>query len=99
MAEFAHLHVHTEFSLLDGLAKIDPLMAQVREMGMDSLAITDHGTMYGVIEFYKSAQKYDIKPIIGCELYVAQRDRTQRVHKKDSKPYHLTVLARNQAGY
>lgn len=99
MAEFAHLHVHTEFSLLDGLAKIDPLMAQARAMGMDSLAVTDHGTMYGVVEFYKKAQKHDIKPIIGCELYVAQRDRTQRVHKQDSKPYHLTVLARNEAGY
>ncbi|RME43536.1 MAG: DNA polymerase III subunit alpha, partial [Chloroflexi bacterium] len=99
MAEFAHLHVHTEFSLLDGLAKIDPLMGQAKAMGMDSLAITDHGTMYGVIEFYKAALKHGIKPIIGCELYVAQRERTQRVHKKDSKPYHLTVLARNQAGY
>lgn len=99
MAEFAHLHVHTEFSLLDGLAKIDPLMAQAKAMGMDSLAVTDHGTMYGVVEFFKKAQKHGIKPIIGCELYVAQRDRTQRVHKKDSKPYHLTVLARNEAGY
>ncbi|MFQ5341171.1 MAG: DNA polymerase III subunit alpha, partial [Anaerolineae bacterium] len=99
MAEFAHLHVHTEFSLLDGLAKIDPLMAQAKAMGMDSLAVTDHGTMYGVVEFYKTAHKHGIKPIIGCELYVAQRDRTQRVHKKDSKPYHLTALARNEAGY
>ncbi|MFQ5593183.1 MAG: DNA polymerase III subunit alpha [Anaerolineae bacterium] len=99
MAEFAHLHVHTEFSLLDGLAKIDPLMAQAKAMGMDSLAVTDHGTMYGVVEFFKKAHKHGIKPIIGCELYVAQRDRTQRDHKKDSKPYHLTVLARNEAGY
>lgn len=99
MADFAHLHVHTEFSLLDGLAKIEPLVRQARDMGMESLAITDHGTMYGVIEFYQTAQKYGVKPIIGCELYVAQRDRTQRVHKQDSKPYHLTVLAKNETGY
>ncbi|MBS1254136.1 MAG: DNA polymerase III subunit alpha [Anaerolineales bacterium] len=99
MAEFSHLHVHTEFSLLDGLAKVEPLIARAKEMGMDSLAVTDHGAMYGVVEFYKQAQKHGIKPIVGCELYVAQRGRTQRVHKKDSKPYHLTALAKNEAGY
>ena len=99
MTEFVHLHVHTEFSLLDGLAKIGPLMARARELGMRALAVTDHGTMYGVIQFYKQARKHGLKPIIGCELYVAQRHRTQRVHGEDSKPYHLTVLVRDETGY
>ena len=95
---FVHLHVHTEFSLLDGLSKIDKLVARAKAQGMTSLAITDHGTMHGVIQFYRACRAANIKPIIGMESYLARRDRT--IHDQSEKqPYHLLLLARNQTGY
>lgn len=96
---FTHLHLHTEYSLLDGACRIDALMDAVRQNGMDSVAITDHGVMYGVIDFYKAAKKAGIKPIIGCEVYVAPRDRTDKVHKLDSNNAHLILLCENNDGY
>ena len=96
--KFAHLHVHTEYSLLDGMCRIPHLIARTKELGMDSLAITDHGSMYGVIDFYVAAKEAGIKPIIGCEVYVAETDCRSRepAHKT---PYHLTLLAKNERGY
>ncbi len=96
--KFTHLHVHTEYSLLDGMSRIPQLIARTKELGMDSLAITDHGAMYGVIDFYVAAKEAGIKPIIGCEVYVAETDRYSRepAHKV---PYHLTLLAKNENGY
>ena len=95
---FTHLHVHTEYSLLDGLCGIDPLVARASELGMDALAITDHGVMHGAIDFYKASTAAGIKPIIGCEMYVAREDHKSRSPAEKS-PYHLTVLARNIEGY
>ena len=77
-ASFVHLHVHTEYSLLDGASRIKDLIAATKELGMDSIAITDHGSMYGVIDFYKEAKKQGIKPIIGCEVYLAPGARQDR---------------------
>src|SRR5512136_2338768 len=95
---FTHLHVHTEYSLLDGMCRIPQLVARAKELGMDSLAITDHGVMYGVIEFYQAAKAVGIKPIIGCEVYVAQGDH--RNHTPGDKNYsHLVLLAKNKTGY
>src|SRR3989338_5783491 len=99
MAKFVHLHTHTEYSLLDGLSKIPKLIKAAKDLGMDSLAITDHGSMYGVIEFYKNCLDQNIKPIIGCELYVAKRSHLDKEVKLDTEPYHLTVLVKNYAGY
>jgi len=95
---FTHLHVHTEYSLLDGLCRVPQLIARAGELGMDSLAITDHGAMYGVIEFYQAAKTAGVKPIIGCELYVAPQGRHSR-DAADKNPYHLTMLARDEVGY
>ncbi|MFC2045649.1 DNA polymerase III subunit alpha [Chloroflexota bacterium] len=95
---FTHLHVHTEYSLLDGMSRIPNLISRAKEMGMDSLAITDHGTMYGVIQFYLAAKEAGIKPIIGCEVYVAQNSRFDR-GSGDRDSYHLVLLAKNQIGY
>ncbi|TCT14699.1 DNA polymerase III catalytic subunit DnaE type [Natranaerovirga pectinivora] len=97
--KFTHLHVHTEYSLLDGSSKIKELLSVVKEQGMDSIAITDHGVMFGVIDFYKEAKKQGIKPIIGCEVYVAPRTRFDKEPKVDDKNYHLVLLAENQKGY
>jgi len=95
---FTHLHVHTEYSLLDGMCRIPQLVARAKELGMDSLAITDHGVMYGVVEFYLAAREAGIKPIIGCEVYVAKDSRLSRsAGEKDH--YHLILLAKNQTGY
>ncbi len=99
MTEFVHLHNHTCYSLLDGACKIRSLLARAKELGMDSLAITDHGVMYGVVEFYKEAKKAGIHPVIGCEVYVAPRSRWDKVAGLDEKPYHLVLLAENQKGY
>src|SRR3989338_9192996 len=96
---FTHLHVHSHYSLLDGLQQIDQLISRAVELKMDSLAITDHGSMYGVIEFYKKAKKAGIKPIIGCEMYIAYENMRQKRPNIDNKRYHLTVLAQNLAGY
>ena len=99
MREFAHLHVHTEYSLLDGAARIDKLIDRVADLGQKSVAITDHGVMYGAVEFYKKALKKGIKPIIGCEVYVAYGDRTEKGRYPDFKYNHLILLAKNNEGY
>ncbi len=96
---FVHLHLHTEFSLLDGACRITDLMKHVKALGQDAVAITDHGAMYGVIDFYRAAKQEGIKPIIGCEVYVAPRGRTDRVHEKDAEARHLILLCRNEVGY
>ncbi|WP_343209578.1 DNA polymerase III subunit alpha [Anaerolentibacter hominis] len=99
--EFTHLHVHTEYSLLDGSGKIEEMVARARELGMNSLAITDHGVMYGVIDFYKAAREAGIKPIIGCEIYVAPSSRFDREPggTSDDRYNHLVLLAENNKGY
>ena len=99
MSEFVHLHVHTQFSLLDGACRIDGLFERVKALGQMAVAITDHGVMYGVIDFYKAAKAAGIKPIIGCEVYVAPRTRHDRVHEFDSDLYHLVLLCENETGY
>lgn len=95
---FTHLHVHTEYSLLDGSAKIKDLLKKAKELGMESLAITDHGVMYGVIDFYKAALEIGIKPIIGCEVYVSPRTRFDK-EKEDGRYNHLVLLAKDNEGY
>lgn len=96
---FVHLHVHTEYSLLDGACRIDRMMDRVKELGQDTIAITDHGVMYGCIDFYKAAKAAGIKPIIGCEVYVARRKMGDRIHGVDNDPYHLVLLCKNRTGY
>ena len=96
---FVHLHVHTEYSLLDGACRIDGLMDRVKELGQAAVAITDHGVMYGCIDFYKAAKAAGVKPIIGCEVYVARRRMEDRVHGIDNDPYHLVLLCENRKGY
>ncbi len=96
--DFVHLHLHTEYSLLDGACRIDKLMKHIKESGQSAVAITDHGVMYGCVEFYKKAKKEGIKPIIGCEVYVATRGRKDKVHKIDGY-YHLILLVKNEIGY
>ena len=96
---FTHLHVHTEYSLLDASSKIKELTARAKELGMDSLAITDHGVMYGVIDFYRAAREDGIKPIIGCEIYVAPGSRFDReAGSGEDRYYHLMLLAENNTG-
>ena len=97
--KFTHLHVHSHYSLLDGLAKIDELVARAAELGMGALALTDHENLYGAIEFYKKASKAGIKPILGCEFYLAYERHQDRRPGIDDKRYHLTVLAENLDGY
>lgn len=99
MTEFTPLHVHTEYSILDGASRIRNLVSRAKELGMKSLAITDHGVMYGCIDFYKECEAQGIKPIIGCELYVAPRSRFDKVHGIDNERYHLILLAKNYHGY
>lgn len=96
---FVHLHVHTEYSLLDGYTKISKIFKKAKELNMKSVAITDHGSMFGVIDFYKEAKKHDIKPIIGCEVYTASRGRRDRDPVKDKSMGHLVLLAKNNEGY
>ena len=96
---FTHLHVHTEYSLLDGAARIKRVVAHAKELGMTSLAITDHGAMFGVIDFYKECKKQGIKPIIGCEVYTAARKMTDKEPDKDKYQGHLVLLAKNEVGY
>ncbi|HPT65995.1 MAG TPA: DNA polymerase III subunit alpha [Candidatus Woesebacteria bacterium] len=98
MANFVHLHVHTEYSLLDGLTKIKKLVSTVKEMGMTSIAITDHGNMYGAVEFFKACKKNDIKPIIGCEVYLAPNGLTDK-SAANRRNHHLILLAKNEQGY
>ena len=99
MKDFVHLHVHTEYSLLDGACRISGLVSRVKELGQTAVAITDHGVMYGCIEFYNQCRSAGIKPIIGCEVYVAPRSRTDKEPKIDSSPYHLILLCKNNIGY
>lgn len=97
--DFVHLHNHTEYSLLDGAAKLDRLIARAVELNMPALAITDHGVMYGIISFYQKAKKAGIKPIIGCEVYVAPGSRFDKEGRRDEVAYHLVLLAENKEGY
>ncbi len=99
MADFVHLHTHSEFSLLDGLGKLDHLIERAKSFDMDALAITDHGAMYGSFKFYLKAKAAGIKPIIGVETYVARRSRLDKEGKIDTDPYHLILLAKNETGY
>ena len=98
---FVHLHVHTEYSLLDGFCKINGLAKRVKELGQNAVAVTDHGVMYGAIDFYRACKAEGIKPIIGCEVYVTPRNRTRfdRVHELDAESRHLVLLCRNEEGY
>ncbi|MBE6759142.1 MAG: DNA polymerase III subunit alpha [Ruminococcaceae bacterium] len=99
MSGFVHLHVHSEYSLLDGACRLTRLVKAVKEMGQTAVALTDHGVMYGVVDFYRLAKKEGIKPIIGCEVYVARRTRFDKEHGKDSDSYHLVLLCENATGY
>ena len=96
---FVHLHVHTEYSLLDGACRIKGLAKRVRELGQNAVAITDHGVMYGVIDFYRACKAEGVKPIIGCEVYVAARTRFDRTHEYDAESRHLVLLCKNETGY
>ncbi|HLM83892.1 MAG TPA: DNA polymerase III subunit alpha, partial [Candidatus Bathyarchaeia archaeon] len=96
---FTHLHVHSHYSLLDGLAKIDELLDRAKELGMDSIALTDHGVLYGAIEFYQKAKERGIKPIVGCEMYVAPNGIENKRAKIDDARHHLILLAKNETGY
>ncbi len=97
--DFTHLHVHSHYSILDGLPKIDEIIDHVKENDMDSVAVTDHGVLYGAVEFYKKAKKADIKPIIGAEVYVAYEGMEQKRPNVDNKSYHLVLLVKNETGY
>ncbi|MBR5244423.1 MAG: DNA polymerase III subunit alpha, partial [Clostridia bacterium] len=99
MTPFVHLHLHTEYSLLDGACRLGPLMERVKELGQTAVAITDHGVMYGCVDFYKAAKKAGVKPIIGCELYVAPRSRFDKVYELDYEPWHLVLLCKDMTGY
>ena len=96
---FVHLHVHSEYSLLDGACRINQMMDRVKELGQTAIALTDHGVMYGCIDFYKEAKAAGIKPIIGCEVYVAPRRMDDKIHGIDNEPYHLVLLCKNRTGY
>ena len=99
MSKFVHLHIHSEFSLLDGANRVKEIPVIAKELGMDSIAITDHGVMFGVIDFYKACKANGIKPIIGCEMYVAPRSRKDKDPNIDSKYNHLILLAKDMQGY
>lgn len=99
MSKFVHLHLHSEYSLLDGACRIKSMIKKIKELGQNAVAITDHGCMYGVMDFYKMAKKEGIKPIIGCEVYVAKRSRFDKIKEYDSESYHLILLCKNNTGY
>ncbi|MBE6852239.1 MAG: DNA polymerase III subunit alpha [Ruminococcus sp.] len=99
MIDFVHLHLHSEYSLLDGACRIKDIVNNAVRLGQSSVAVTDHGVMYGAVDFFNEAKKAGIKPIIGCEVYVARRTRHDKVHKHDSSPYHLVLLCENNTGY
>ena len=99
MSEFVHLHTHSEYSLLDGAGRVADLVRRVKEAGMPAIALTDHGNMYGAVEFFKQARKYGIRPIIGCEVYISPRSRFEKVAGEGEAYYHLVLLAETQAGY
>ncbi len=96
---FVHLHCHSEYSLLDGAARVDKIVSRAAELGMPALAVTDHGTMFGIIDFYRAARAAGVKPILGCEVYVSLRSRFQKEAKRDDSQYHLVLLAENNTGY
>ncbi|MGM0651822.1 MAG: DNA polymerase III subunit alpha [Bacillota bacterium] len=98
-ANFVHLHCHSEYSLLDGAARINDMVKQAASLGMPALALTDHGTMFGIIDFYRAARKAGVKPILGCEVYLSPRSRFQKEAKRDDSQYHLVLLAENNTGY
>ena len=99
MNEFVHLHLHSEYSLLDGACRIKDLIAAVKEMGQPAVAITDHGVLFGAVDFYKEAKKQGVHPVIGCEVYVAVDSRHSKTPGKDNRYYHLTLLCENNTGY
>src|SRR5437879_3394337 len=96
MAEFTHLHLHTAYSLLDGAIRLPDLFPRIKEFGMDTVAVTDHGNMFGAVDFYKKAKESGVKPIFGCETYIAGNDR---FNKSVRVNHHLILLARNEEGY
>ena len=96
---FVHLHVHSEYSLLDGSSRVKKLPKKAKELGMNSIALTDHGVMFGIIDFYKACKEEGVKPILGCEIYVAPRSLEKKEGKKDAANYHLILLAKNNEGY
>ena len=96
---FTHLHVHSSYSLLDGSGKIPEMIARVKELGMDSCALTDHGVMYGVIDFYKEAKKQGIHPILGSEIYLTENMEEKSLQKGEARYYHLVLLAENETGF
>src|SRR5437660_10535764 len=97
-SDFVHLHCHSEFSLLDGANRLDPLIQRAAELGMPALALTDHGVMYGTADFYSKCKAAGIKPILGVEAYVAPRGHKDKEAKRDQSAYHMALLARNRAG-
>jgi len=99
MKDFVHLHVHTEYSLLDGACRIESLMERVKALGQEAVAITDHGVMYGVVDFYQAAKKAGVQPIIGCEMYVSPRSMQDKTYELDREAYHLILLCENMTGY
>ena len=97
---FTHLHVHTEYSMLDGAARVDDLFAEAARMGMPALAMTDHGQLFGAVDFYLAGRKHGVKPVLGIEAYLAPGSRFEKQRRDSAEPYtHLTLLAENQAGY
>ena len=97
--KFCHLHLHSGYSLLDGSGKIKPLIKRAKELGMESIALTDHGVMYGCVDLYKEAKAEGIKPILGCEVYVVHKSRRIKSNDEDNKTYHLVLLVKNEKGY
>ena len=96
MSEFTHLHVHTQYSLLDGAIRVKDLYPRVKELGMDTVAVTDHGNMFGAVDLYSEAKAQGVKLIFGCETYVADKDRFDKTNRRN---YHLVLLAKDQVGY
>ena len=96
---FTHLHLHTQYSLLDGACRIGELVSYAKSIGQTSIAITDHGVMYGVIDFYRECKKQGVRPIIGCEVYVAPRSRFDKVYELDKEYFHMVLLCENDQGY
>src|ERR1051325_5425204 len=99
MNKFVHLHVHSHYSLLDGLAKVPELLKKTKALGMDAIALTDHGNLYGAIEFYKIAKKLGVKPILGVETYLAPNGRLNKRPKMDERRFHQILLAKNETGW